>query len=435
MIPDESPIYLGRPQPAMGFDFVQSPGLVAGRGGQTITFTRASDGTRFNSSGTLVTETTNVARFDYNPSTLAALGLLIEESRTNLCLQSNAFTTTWTALGTPAATQNVVGPDGGTTAWTMTDNNAVTTEGVGQNITLTAAAYTFSIYIKKTSGATIYPVLEALTGTVTANCTVDTNNGIATIWTAYTGRTMLASASATCSNAGSFWRVTMTYTATAAAYTHSIFTAATATATQATGAVDVAQQGSNVFYGAQVELGSFATSYIATTTIAVNRAVDVATINTITPWYNQSEGTLFAEADVFATTTDATTRAVFGFGDPAIAFGSAEAFYLSRDVSSALLFENMLDGGVNQGSTSGGNATANVMFKIAMVYKLNDIAITVNGAVPATDLTATIPTVTTASIGSAAGLWVNGGNHLNGHIKRLNYYNRSLKTQLQQLTA
>lgn len=48
-----------------------------------ITFTRASVATSFDSTGTLVSNAVNAARFDYDPLTLASRGLLIEPERTN----------------------------------------------------------------------------------------------------------------------------------------------------------------------------------------------------------------------------------------------------------------------------------------------------------------------------------------------------------------
>jgi hypothetical protein len=45
----------------------------------------------------------------------------------------------------------------------------------------------------------------------------------------------------------------------------------------------------------QLELGAFPTSYIPTTTAAATRSADSAVVTPISSFYNQSEGTLFAE--------------------------------------------------------------------------------------------------------------------------------------------
>jgi len=65
-----------------------------------VTFTRSTTGTRVNSTGLIESVAINTPRFDYNPTTLAPLGLLVEESRTNLLLNS-------LINGTNLATQTV----------------------------------------------------------------------------------------------------------------------------------------------------------------------------------------------------------------------------------------------------------------------------------------------------------------------------------------
>lgn len=195
---------------------------------------------------------------------------------TNICLQSNGFATTpWTQTGTPTPTQNVADIDGvANSAWTLTDNNAAATEYILQSVALTAAAYTFSIYIKKTTGAPAsYPVISVQLGTTIALATIDTTNGVATAWTAYTGFTMLAGIGATCTSHNfEYWRVSLKATGTAASYNFNLIPAGTTNATQSTGLLDIAAQGSAVFYGAQVELGSVATYYIPTTTTSATRS-------------------------------------------------------------------------------------------------------------------------------------------------------------------
>lgn len=54
------------------------------------TFTRSSTAWYWNSSGVLTSASSNTPRFDYDPATLAFKGLLIEEARTNLFLNSQS---------------------------------------------------------------------------------------------------------------------------------------------------------------------------------------------------------------------------------------------------------------------------------------------------------------------------------------------------------
>lgn len=213
-------------------------------------------------------------------------GYVAEGARTNLKLRSNAFSTDgagapWGVYGTPAATQDKVGPDGALSGWTLTDNAPASVEGVWQNVTITAATYTDSVYVAKTSGAqTSYPVIYAANagGTLAAPVTVDTTNGIATVWSAYTGLTIATGLTARCVSHNSlWWRVEFSFTGTAEVWTFVYLPAASSTANKSTGVLDLTVQGSAGFAFSQTELGSFASSYIPTTTIAVARNGDVLT--------------------------------------------------------------------------------------------------------------------------------------------------------------
>jgi hypothetical protein len=89
---------------------------------------------------------------DYNPTTGAALGVLVEEARTNLLTYSEQFdNAAWTKNFCTITANAIAAPDGATTADLLT-NNLVGNNRVRASVTTTnATAYTFSVFVKKGS--------------------------------------------------------------------------------------------------------------------------------------------------------------------------------------------------------------------------------------------------------------------------------------------
>jgi hypothetical protein len=134
-----------------------------------ITFTRASAAWYFNSAGNLTQAATNEPRFDYDPATLHARGLLIEGARTNIALHSRDFTqTAWVKTNITAAL-NVTGIDG--VANSASRLTATASNGTAlQTITSASATHVSSFFARR------------ITGTGTVEITQD--NGAT--WTAIT---------------------------------------------------------------------------------------------------------------------------------------------------------------------------------------------------------------------------------------------------------
>jgi hypothetical protein len=176
----------------------------------------------------------------------------------------------------------------------------------------------------------------------------------------------------------------------------------------------------------QLELGAFATSPILTTGAAATRLADVASITgtNFSSFWNQTEGTIVVSADQSGTSTLRTAwRADNNTDDERI---------FMRGNTSALADMIIIDGGATQAGLSTGNTiTANTIYKHATAYKVNDIATAFNGSNVLTDGAATLPTVTQMRVGG-----VGTGDVLNGHLQSLTYYNRRLpNATLQSLTV
>jgi hypothetical protein len=113
----------------------------------SVTFTRASTATYFDSTGTMQTAAINAPRWDYNPSTRALQGLLIEEARTNVLLNSATLGTQSVAVTAQAYALSFYGTGtitkSGTAAGALVGTGA--SQRVSQIFTPTAGTLTCTV--------------------------------------------------------------------------------------------------------------------------------------------------------------------------------------------------------------------------------------------------------------------------------------------------
>jgi hypothetical protein len=350
-----------RAVPSLDLCFADKKDLIcASSGRQLVTFARASSGTYVDSAGVLRTAATDVPRFDHNPLTGESLGLLVEEQRTNLRLNSATYQPS--SGGTPAAyTVDQVAPDGTTTGSRQT---AATPRTFEDYTGIANALYTFSFYCRVTSGTAAFSIQlkNAASDTV---ITSDTSPVATTAWRRFT------------------------------------ISGTTAGATPGARVELVGVVPGFVLWGAQLEAGATASSYIPTTTAAATRSASLADLissaiaNNIRSFYvefsSPAVGTRGA-ASLNDNTANERIEVITSGTDPRLV---------------------VRDGGVEQANINGGTVTAGVKTRVAVRISANDFAISINGSTAATDTSGTLPTVDRLMIGRTQ-----AGEYLNGRIAR-----------------
>jgi hypothetical protein len=181
-----------------------------------------------------------------------------------------------------------------------------------------------------------------------------------------------------------------------------------------------------LFWGAQIESGSFPTSYIPTTTASVTRSADVCQITgtSFSSFFNANEGSIAAEYDTIYPLSLASSRRLFVFRD------AGNSVRLNSEINSTGIYWETVPAGANiLGAYSASSYDA---VKAGYGYKVNDFAITVNGATASTDTSVSVPTgIALVDIGS-----MDGSQYLCGHISRLRYYpTRLSNAKLQELST
>lgn len=367
-------------------------------------------------------------RFDYDPTTLAAKGLLIEEQRTNSVLYSEQFdNAAWAKSGSTVTANTIIAPDGTVAGDSLVEDSGSSGHRIAQTyVGNSTVLYTASFYAK-------------LSGRSWARVLIDDNSGnsadayfnlaAGVIGTTAASGTATAVSSQIQAVGNGWYRCTVTCVPSAInsgnvrAYISGTTGNGTSSYTGTNGLTSI------FIWGAQLEAGAFATSYIPTTTAATTRSADIASIGTLSPWYNSVEMTVYTEYDIIGKTTTS------GF---------------ATEIDDGTLNNRIINigqeigvGDVKLGSfmNSGGSTSVNdypitamnvgSVYKLAFAVKSNDAATVANG-ISVLDATAVIPSgLTTLRLGRRI-----TDRYLNGHLRRITYTPRRLTdAELQSLTS
>lgn len=366
----------------------------------------------------LQTAASGVARFDNSPTTGESLGLLIEEARTNLILQSQ-FASGWTPTRSTLSANQIIAPDGTLTGAKIIEDTTANSHFISQAVTIAnTTAYTCTFYAK--AGGRNWVTLWVTNIGTSANTYFDLQNGV--LGSIGTGVT------ATITSVGNGWyRCSVTGTSIS---TSTIAYIGTATANNTN---NVAGDGFSGVYiwGAQLEAGAFATSYIPTVASTVTRNAETATMSgtNFSSWYNQAEGSLYVDMtyDVSAQYIPAPRfYASAGANPNSMGFNNGTTTAISTSIRSNAV--NVAD--MSKTVTLVGN------HRMAFGYKINDAAFTVDNISSLSTATpVTLPTVDAFGIGGQLVGYYQGTAAIT-HIKKIAYYPiRMANTNILALTS
>jgi len=328
-------------------------------------FTRASSGTTVNQSGLIETVGSGIPRIDFQGNTKGAL--LLEPSRTNLVPYSQTFTG-WSLTNAVETPNALISPDGNLNASKFVTNN-VGVDIKYINVPVTAnTTYTYSFYCNYVGG-------EGLLGRF-----YDNTNGANIEYYSYMNQL----------EEGKWKRVTRTFTTPSGCSNIQVWYLAGSSTQPVTA----------YYWGAQLEVGSYPTSYIPTSGSAVTRVADSCSQTTPSGVIGQTEGTLYAEIDFKSKPEN---------GSPIVGIMT-----LNNNVTNLqnciILGIERKSGGINRfyplvrvgnsdvafiigGTLTDGN------YKVAFAYKQNDFVLYVNGVQIGTDSSGAVPTTSQVLVG------------------------------------
>jgi len=402
-----------------------------------FTFTRSTTATFINSSGYVesigaaASNDPTKARFDYNPTTLTARGLLIEGSATNLIYWSESFDTTgaainwnWSALNVTRGTVTTTAPSGSSA--TVVKIQETTATGLHAPLivysSLTSSVYTVSLFAKAVerqylslfdNGGSAANAMFNLSGNGTV--VSESTAGIATITPYPNGWYRITMRTPTLTNMNLQFRLSTDGTTTSYAGTLN----------------------SGVYiWGAQLEAGSGASSYISTGASQVTRAADtcIAASTGFSSWFTGgTTGTFYADWFGGVRGITSTVRTVLSTSDV-----TARHLHLQQTAAAGNL--KVADFGAANSVTTSNSITSGARTKGAFSFSGSTVNLTLNGGTVATSSSiafSTAPTYLVLGGTSTDGTTITDATVLlNGSIRAIKYWPSVLPTAtLQSLTT
>ena len=364
----------------------------------------------------LLTAPINAPRFDFNPTTGESLGLLIEQSSTNLQTYSQDFSNAgWAKTNITVTSGADIAPDGTQTFQKLVESTATGLHYVSgpQQVLSIGTAYTTSFYVKSAGRNYIAAAGDAALGSLGGFTGFDLTNG--TVVSNGSGVTSSSIASV----GNGVYRCSITATATNTVGDVSVVLRTTS----GSGTQSYTGDGYSGIYiwGAQLEALALATSYIQTTSAQVTRAADVAqmTGTNFSSWYNNAQGTFFTEGAGTQSNAGATMTVMNStYTNYAISMFYSSAYYvLSYPSGNSMTF----------------TASSGINTKQSFAYTSTNIVGSLNGSVTQSIANASNPALATLL---TIGNYFNFSIFYNGRIKKLAYYPQALTSaQLQSLTG
>jgi len=347
-------------------------------------FTRSTSGTRINKDGLIEVVTNNKPRIDFKDDAKGAL--LLEPTRSNIVTYSEDFINGWNNTGSVITENQSISPDGSLNADLIELNSD--SNRLAAVFSSAGGTYTFSFYIKAKEGESGIWRTRV--------------NGDSTIW------------QNTEVNDTEWTRVTQTFTKTGSG-TIVVYPAYR---------IDGTSTLFNAYiYGAQLEVGSYATSYIPTQGSSVTRVADVCNNGGNNQVINSTEGVLYAEISALA--NDLSSKYI------TLSDGTnAKRIIIATTGTSNQVRVQVVDTSsqIEIFSTLSNITTLN---KLAFSFKQNEFKFYVNGVLAGIDTSGSVPSGLNVLKFSNA----DNGVPFYGKTKDLRVYNTALDdAELQALT-